>query len=83
MHAKSDNTEIMMCSETDEIIKELFEPLFQKYQEGLQKSMKGSEFIFDSFDVLSYDLNKISPNRRGSYIDSPEWLKNKKSSNES
>ena len=29
-HAKSDNTEIMMCSETDEIIKELFEPLFQK-----------------------------------------------------
>ena len=45
--------------------------------------MKGSEFIFDSFDVLSYDLNKISPNRRGSYIDSPEWLKNKKSSNES
>ena len=83
MHAKSDDTEIMMCSETDEIIKELFEPLFQKYQEGLQKSMKGSEFIFDSFDVLSYDLNKISPNRRGSYIDSPEWLKNKKSSNES
>ena len=40
--------------------------------------MRGSEFIFDSFDALYYDLNKISLSRRGSYIDSPEWLKNKK-----
>ena len=28
--------------------------------------------------MLYYNLNKISLNRRGSYIDSPEWLKNKK-----
>ena len=27
---------------------------------------------------MFYDLNKISLSRRGSYIDSPEWLKNKK-----
>ena len=40
--------------------------------------MRGSEFIFDSFDALYYDLNKISLSRHGSYIDSPEWLKNKK-----
>ena len=40
--------------------------------------MRGSEFIFDSVDALYYDLNKISLNRGGSYIDSPEWLKNKK-----
>ena len=75
MLAKIDNIEIMMRSETDEIIEELFEYLLQKYQEGLQESMKGSEFIFDSVDVLCYDLNKISLNRGGSYIDSPEWLK--------
>ena len=40
--------------------------------------MKGSEFIFDSVDILYYDLNKVSLSRGGSYIDSPEWLKNKK-----
>ena len=40
--------------------------------------MKGNEFIFDSVDVLYYDLNKISFNGGGLYIDFPEWLKNKK-----
>ena len=40
--------------------------------------MRGSEFIFDSVDALYYDLNKISLSRGGSYIDSPKWLKNKK-----
>ena len=42
--------------------------------------MRGSEFIFDSFDAFYYDFNKISLNRGGSYIYSPEWLKNKKAS---
>ena len=40
--------------------------------------MKGSASIFDSVDVLCYDLNKITLNRVGSYTDSPERLKNKK-----
>ena len=40
--------------------------------------MKGSEFVFDSIDLLYYKLHKISLNRGGSYIDSTEWLKNKK-----
>ena len=40
--------------------------------------MRGNDFIFDSVDSLYYDLHKISLNRGGSYIDSPEWLKNKK-----
>ena len=33
MHTKSDNIEIMMGSETDKIIEELFESFLQKYQE--------------------------------------------------
>ena len=41
--------------------------------------MKGSGFIFDSADVLYYDLNKIGLNRGGPYKDYPKWLKNKKS----
>ena len=42
MHAKSDNIEMMMVSETDEIIKELFESLLKKYQKGLEESMRRS-----------------------------------------
>ena len=34
--------------------------------------MSGSEFTFDGINSLYYDLNKISLNRGGSYIDSPE-----------
>ena len=41
--------------------------------------MKGSDFAFDGVNYLYYDLNKISINKGGSYIDSPKWLKDKKS----
>ena len=41
--------------------------------------MKGSDFEFDGVNFLYYDFNKISLNRGGSYIDSPKWLKYKKS----
>ena len=79
MHTKSDKIEIMMGSETDDITDELFESLLQKYQEGLEESMRASEFIFDSVNLLYFNLQKISLNRKGSsYIDSPKWLKNKK-----
>ena len=41
--------------------------------------MKGSDSEFDGVNFLYYDFNKISINRGGSYIDSPKWLKDKKS----
>ena len=41
--------------------------------------MKGSDFAFDGVNCLYYDFNKTSINRGGSYIGSPQWLKNKKS----
>ena len=76
---KSNNIEIMMISETDDIIDELFESFLQKYQEGLEESMKGSVLIFDSVDLLYYHLQKTSVKRTGSsYTDSPKCLKNKK-----
>ena len=40
--------------------------------------MKGSEFVCDSVNLLYYKILKTSLNRGESYIDSPEWLKNKK-----
>ena len=78
IRSRSDNIEIMMGSETNEIIEELFKSLRQKYKKDLEESMEGSEFIFDSFDSLYYDVNAVSLSRGRSYIDSPEWLKIKK-----
>ena len=79
MHTGSDNEEFMNGSDMDEIIKELFESLLQRYQENLQEKMRGSDFACDGVNFLYYDFNKISINKGGSYIDSPKWLKNKKS----
>ena len=73
----------MMGNETDEVIEKLFESLLQNYQKDLEESMRGSEFNFGSVDLLYYHLQKIILKRGESYIDSPEWLNNKKSSNKS
>ena len=46
-HTKSINEEFMNGSDTDEIIKELFRSLLQRYQENLQEKMERSDFAFD------------------------------------
>ena len=79
MYTRSDNIEVMFGDNNDDIIEQLFEPLLQIYEENLQNKMRGSEFEFDGVNFLYYDFNKTSINRGGSYIDSPKWLKDKKS----
>ena len=78
MHTKSNKIEIMIGSETNEVIETLFRSHLQRYQENLEEKMRGSEFIFDGINLSYYDLNKISLNRGGSYIKSPDWIENKK-----
>ena len=63
MHTESNNAEIMMGSETKEITEELFKSFLQKYQQEFEKSMRGSEFVYDSVDALYYNLNKVSLSR--------------------
>ena len=58
MHMRSDNEKFMNSDDTDEIIKGLFESFLQKYEENLQNQMKGSDFEFDGFNFLYYDLIK-------------------------
>ena len=40
--------------------------------------MRGSEFVFDYVQLLYYKCYKININRSGTYIDSRDWMKNKK-----
>ena len=79
MHTRSVKEEFTNDSDTDEIIKELFKSLLQRYQENLQEKMRGSDFVFDGVNFLYHDFNKTNISRGGSYIDSPKWLKDKKS----
>ena len=78
MYSKSDNFEIMMGVDTYEIIKNLFNSILQRYQKGLQESMRGSDIVFDYVESLNYIFYKIDTKRFGSYIEAPKWIKNKK-----
>ena len=40
--------------------------------------MKGSELLVDYVHSLYYKCHKINSNRGGSYIDSPNWVRNKR-----
>ena len=76
MHSKSDNIEIMISDEADEVMKKVFDSLKNRYKKiGL---MRNSEFVFDYVKLLYYKCHKINRNRSGSYLDSPDSIKNKK-----
>ena len=77
MHSKSDITGIMIGNETNKTIKEIFQSRLTRHQIRSETSIKGSSFIFHSLDGMYHESNKISLNRGGSYMDYPDWIKNK------
>ena len=40
--------------------------------------MKGNDFAFNYVHLLYYKCHKINPHCGGSYINSPDWIKNRK-----
>ena len=76
MHSKNDNIEVIVNDEADEVKNEVFNSLKNRCQNNL-KSMKVGDFVVDYVLLLYYQCYKIYPSRGGSYIDSPDWIKNK------
>ena len=72
----SNNESIMQGRDTDDIIRELFRSFLHNYQEEL-KIIKGSDFVFESVELMDYKLHRVRLRRGGSYIKSPEWLLHK------
>ena len=72
----SDNVKIMWGSDTDDIIRKRFRTFLHNYQEEL-KMISGSEFNFESVELMSYKLHRVCLRRGVLYIKSPEWLANK------
>ena len=74
----SDNAEILMGNETNDIIKKLFRSFLNNYQKEEQIMRGGSNFNFESVELLDYHVHKISLKRGKLYVKSLEWLENKK-----
>ena len=73
----SDNVSIMWGSDTDDIIREIFRSFLRNYQEEL-KIIKGSDFVFESVELMDYKLHRVRLRIGVSYVKSPKWLANKK-----
>ena len=77
-YVRSDNEEIRSGNETPEIITKLIKSFLSNYQEEEKILRNGSNFVFESVDLLSYHIHKTSLKRENSYIKSSEWLINKR-----
>ena len=60
MHSTSNNIKFTPYSDVNEVIDELFESLCWRYQGNLETSMKGSDFIFDSAQLIYYKCDKVN-----------------------
>ena len=60
MHSKSGNIEFMAYDNGNDIVDKLFESLFMIYQIGLETPMRGSNYIFDSVQLLYYKCQNIN-----------------------
>ena len=67
----SDNVKFTLYNDANEVGNEIFESLRSKYQDNLEKSVKGNEFFFDSIQLMLmyYKYHKVSLKHGGSYID--------------
>ena len=74
----SDNEEIRLGNETDDIVNRLVSSFLNNYQKEEIILRNGSNFVFESVDLLSYHIHKTSLKRGKSYIKSPEWILNKR-----
>ena len=78
MYSMSNNTKFTSYNDVNEVVNELFESLLSKYQDNLETSMRGNEFIFHSIHLLYWKCHKVNLKDDGLYIDSPDWIKIKK-----
>ena len=74
----SNNEDSRLGNETDDVIKRLLNYFLNKYQKEEIVLRKGSNFVFESVDLLSYHIHKTSLRRERSYMKSPEWIVNKR-----
>ena len=82
MHSMGYNIKFTSYDDANEVIDELFESPRSRYQGNLETSIlfrRGSDFLFDSVQLMYYKCHKVNFKRGGSYIKSPKEKSNNKS----
>ena len=74
----TDNEDIRLGNKVDDIVKRLINPFLNNYQKEEVILRNGSNFVFESVDLLSYHIHKTSLKIGNSCIKSSEWLINKR-----
>ena len=77
-YLRSNNQEIRSGNETPEVISNLIKSFLSNYQEEEKIIRSGSNFVFESVDLLAVNIHKTNLKRGKSYIKSPEWILNKR-----
>ena len=78
MHSIGNNIKFTSYNDANEVADELFDSLCSRYEGNLETSMRGSDFIFNSVQLMYFNkCPKVHFRCSGSYIDSPEWIKKK------
>ena len=72
MQSKSDSIEFISYNDTHEVLDKIFIRIPSRYQENLKMKTGGSEYVFDSMQLLYYKCYRINFRRGGLYIDSPD-----------
>ena len=75
MHSSRGNIKFTPYSDANDVIEKLFQSPCWRYQEKLETSMKESDLVFDSVQLMYYKCDKVSFRQGGSYIDCPDWIK--------
>ena len=77
-YVKSDNEDIRLGNDTSDIINELIESFLSYYRMEEQILGGGSNYVFDSVDILGIHFHDIKLKRGKSYIKSPDWTSSRK-----
>ena len=72
---KSNNVEIRIGSNTNDVITILFESFLNNYQKEEQILRNGSNYTFESVDILGIHFHNIKLKSGSTYIDSPRRKK--------
>ena len=79
IYTKSEPVEILIGSDTEDVIDKLFNTLLQRFQCAQETSNeRGSEFIPDSVELLFYHFQRIHIRRAEPYAMPPDWILSKK-----
>ena len=59
MHSRSNIIKFKSYNNVNEVLDELFDSFCSRYQRNLETSIRGSDFIFDSIQMMYYKILQV------------------------